>query len=48
MSYSRYTEGFEIEAVRQVVDRSRSVGEVASRFSVSAYQRISAQLVSAD
>ena len=37
MSPNRYTEEFRIEAVRQVVERGHSVGEVASRLGVTTH-----------
>jgi len=37
MIENRYTEEFRIEAVKQVVDRGRSVAEVASRLGVTTH-----------
>lgn len=37
MSSKRYPEEFKVEAVRQVVDRGRSVAEVASRPGVTTH-----------
>jgi transposase len=37
MGTPRYTEEFEVEAVRQVLDRGHRVSEVAQRLGVSPY-----------
>jgi len=38
MSSKRYTEEFKVEAVRQVVERSHSVAEVASRLGMTTHR----------